>query len=319
MSCSRGSTSSSEARAHARAHLRWSPGSGAFGFHDLELGDVSDVACPKAPINVRRTMDCSTIPSSSWPRPCVRKIWVLPRRATDSTYGRSRSISEECADPLAASATGQPAPQGGPCPPAACPTSARSRSTSRSRPPPRPGTTCSPARRLPTPSMPWPATTILKGLGGKDTLNGGDGSDLLDGGTGNDKLNGGGGVDLVTYTGSAKVVFDLSGTPDTAKRGSETDTLTGIEGAIGSSAADVFKGNEFNNYFQGANGKDTFTGGSGSDLYDFNAVAESGVGTTLRDVVTDFVHLGDDIDLAGIDANTVIAGNQAFRGSTRPP
>ena len=42
-------------------------------------------------------------------------------------------------------------------------------------------------------------------------------------------------------------MFDLSGTTDTAKRGSETDTLTGIEGAIGSSAADVFKGNEFNN------------------------------------------------------------------------
>ena len=103
------------------------------------------------------------------------------------------------------------------------------------------------------------------------------------------------------------------GTPDTAKRGSETDTLTGIEGAIGSSAADVFKGNEFNNYFQGGNGKDTFTGGSGRDLYDFNAVAESGVGTTNRDVITDFDHLVDDIDLMGMDANTTIAGNQAFR------
>ena len=98
---------------------------------------------------------------------------------------------------------------------------------------------------------------FLKGLGGKDTLNGGDGSDLLDGGTGNDKLNGGGGIDLVIYGGSTKVMFDLSCATDTAKRGSETDTLTGIEGAIGSSAADVFKGNEFNNYFQGGLGKDT--------------------------------------------------------------
>ena len=102
-------------------------------------------------------------------------------------------------------------------------------------------------------------------------------------------------------------------TPDTAKRGSETDTLTGIEGAIGSSAADVFKGNEFNNYFQGGNGKDSFTGGSGRDLYDFNAVAESGVGATNRDVITDFDHLVDDIDLMGMDANTATAGNQAFR------
>ena len=97
----------------------------------------------------------------------------------------------------------------------------------------------------------------LKGLGGKDTLNGGDGSDLLDGGAGNDKLNGDGGVDLVTYTGSTKVVVDLSLATDTAKRGGETDTLTGIEGAIGSSAGDVFKGNQLNNYFQGGLGKDT--------------------------------------------------------------
>ena len=151
----------------------------------------------------------------------------------------------------------------------------------------------------------------LKGVGGKDTLNGGDGSDLLDGGTGNDKLNGGGGIDLATFAGSTKVTFDLG--TSTAKRGSETDTLTGLEGAIGSSVGDVFKGNAFNNYFQGGNGKDIFSGGSGRDLYDFNAVAESGIGTTKRDVITDFDHLVDDVDVMGIDANTALAGNQAFR------
>ena len=30
-------------------------------------------------------------------------------------------------------------------------------------------------------------------------------------------------------------------------------------------------------------------------------------------MITDFDHLVDDIDLMGIDANTTIAGNQAFR------
>ena len=98
----------------------------------------------------------------------------------------------------------------------------------------------------------------LKGLGGNDTLNGGDGGDLLDGGAGNDMLNGDGGIDLVTYSGSTKVVVDLDLATDTAKRGSETDTLTNVEGAIGSSAADTFKGNQLNNYFQGGLGKDTF-------------------------------------------------------------
>jgi hypothetical protein len=59
--------------------------------------------------------------------------------------------------------------------------------------------------------------------------------------------------------------------------------------------------------------KDTATGGLGRDLYDFNTAAESGAGTTNRDVVTDFLHLTDKLDLMGIDANGAIAGDQAFR------
>jgi hypothetical protein len=109
------------------------------------------------------------------------------------------------------------------------------------------------------------------------------------------------------------VVVDLSLSTDTAKRGSETDTLTGIEGAIGSSAGDTFKGDANANWFQGGLGKDTFTGGGERDLYDVNAVAESVVGSTNRDVITDFDHLVDHIDIMGIDADITVAGNQAFR------
>jgi hypothetical protein len=42
-------------------------------------------------------------------------------------------------------------------------------------------------------------------------------------------------------------------------------------------------------------------------------VADSRPGATTRDVVTDFDHLVDDLDLAGIDADTGVAGDQAFR------
>ena len=152
----------------------------------------------------------------------------------------------------------------------------------------------------------------VKGMGGVDTLNGGGGNDLLDGGSGNDKLNGNNGIDLVTFaSGTTAVVLDLSTNTDTAKRGTETDTLTGIEGAIGSGKADT--GRASANWFQGGLGKDTFTGGGGRDLYDFNAVAESGITTTTHDVITDFAHLTDEIDLMGIDADSTVAGNQAFR------
>ena len=153
----------------------------------------------------------------------------------------------------------------------------------------------------------------LKGLGGKDNLSGGASSDLLDGGTANDTLNGGSGTDFALFGGSTAVVVDLSLANDTAKRGSETDKLISIEGAIGSSAGDTFKGDANANWFQGGLGKDTATGGGGRDLYDFNAVAESGVGGGNRDVITDFAHLADKIDLMGIDADTAVAGNQAFR------
>ena len=47
------------------------------------------------------------------------------------------------------------------------------------------------------------------------------------------------------------MIIDLSGTTDTAKRGGEKDTLIGIEGALGSNAADTFKGDTLNNEFQG--------------------------------------------------------------------
>jgi serralysin len=111
-------------------------------------------------------------------------------------------------------------------------------------------------------------------------------------------------------------VVDLRGgaaaDKDTARRGAETDTLTGIEGAIGSGGSDRFWGDGGNNWFQGGKGKDTFTGGAGRDLYDYNLTTASAVGAG-RDVITDFDHLVDDLDLAGIDADTGVAGNQAFR------
>jgi Ca2+-binding RTX toxin-like protein len=152
---------------------------------------------------------------------------------------------------------------------------------------------------------------FVKGLAGNDTLHGGKGGDLLDGGTGNDRLFGDAGIDIVFYGGSTKVAVDLSLATDKAVRGNETDTLHNVEGAIGSSGNDDFKGNEYNNYFQGGLGTDNATGGFGRDLYDFDAVAESKAGAS-RDVITDFTHLRDKIDLTGIDADRTVPGDQAF-------
>src|SRR5262245_17802762 len=109
---------------------------------------------------------------------------------------------------------------------------------------------------------------------------------------------------------AARLSWSISASrDDTAKRGSETDKLISIEGAIGSSAKDIFHGDELGNWFQGGGGKDTATGGEGRDLYDFNTVADSKSGATTRDVITDFAHLTDKIDLMGLDADTTVADN----------
>ncbi|MGZ8305747.1 MAG: calcium-binding protein, partial [Allosphingosinicella sp.] len=54
---------------------------------------------------------------------------------------------------------------------------------------------------------------------------------------------------------------------------------------------------------------DTLTGGAGNDIFRYDSVAESN--SVERDGIQDF-NSGDLIDLSRIDANTLLAGNQAF-------
>ena len=61
-------------------------------------------------------------------------------------------------------------------------------------------------------------------------------------------------------------------------------------------------------------GVDNLTGGLGADVFKLNTTTESLVGL-LHDAILDFSSLdGDKIDLSVIDAQTNIAGNQAFIG-----
>ena len=165
----------------------------------------------------------------------------------------------------------------------------------------------------PTPSRPLPATTLIRASAAADTLNGGDGSDLLDGGTGNDRLNGGAGIDLVRYRGSDRG----HGRPERRRRhrqARQRDRHAHRRSRARSAPAPPTSSGATGsaNYFQGGAGKDTFTGGGGRDLYDFDRSAQPG-GQPARDVITDFVHLIDDLDLTGIDADVTVAGDQAFR------
>lgn len=143
----------------------------------------------------------------------------------------------------------------------------------------------------------------ISGLGGNDTLLGGAGNDRLLGGTGNDRTDGGSGND--TMFGNAGA--------DTLLGGTGNDSLTGGDGA------DSLGGGAGTDTLVGGAGADTLTGGGAKiplfpDLADrFVFTAQDLIIQGQTDRITDFSRAaGDIIDLSGIDANVLFAGDQAF-------
>jgi Ca2+-binding RTX toxin-like protein len=79
----------------------------------------------------------------------------------------------------------------------------------------------------------------------------------------------------------------------------------------GSSRDDSINGNEGADVLTGGRGSDELIGGNGNDTFRFVSTKDSLKGNP--DLIDDFNHNeGDRIDLHSIDANTKIAGNQAF-------
>ena len=171
---------------------------------------------------------------------------------------------------------------------------------------------------------------ILLGVG-NDTLSGGGGDDVfiarnangrdaIDGGEGYDKVVAGaagtriqlasfstieeisaGGFAGVTITGTgANEILDFSGL-----------VLDRIEAINGASGADTITGSAGADRIMGGSGADVLTGGDGADVFIWLTRTESLRGTGA-DRITDFVSGEDTLDLAAIDANGVLAGDQAF-------
>lgn len=119
--------------------------------------------------------------------------------------------------------------------------------------------------------------------------------------------------DFIFDTGAAR---NITGTAraDTLFGSRYNDTINGAGGndyLLGGNGADRLLGGAGNDKLVGGMGRDTLNGGIGADTFIFNDAAESvGVG---RDFITGFQAGIDNFDLAGIDANAIAAGNQAFR------
>ena len=94
---------------------------------------------------------------------------------------------------------------------------------------------------------------------------------------------------------------------ETLTGGSDADRIFGLAGG------DIIRGLGGSDIETGGMGRDVMTGGAGGDVFDFNAVNETGKKAATRDVITDFAHGVDKIDLSTIDANGALPKNGVFK------
>jgi Ca2+-binding RTX toxin-like protein len=176
---------------------------------------------------------------------------------------------------------------------------------------------------------------LVEGTPGDDILCGAGGNDSLRGGAGDDLLIGGPGTDIADFsTANSGVTVDLAA--GTAA-GQGADTMTSVEGAIGSAYSDVLAGDDGNNRLTGGAGEDrlvarsgnnTLDGGEGSDTVDYSGspsgvVVDLEAGTsfgdgkdTLRSVenVIGSVHADSLLGDAGANTLDGLKGADTIRG-----
>lgn len=159
------------------------------------------------------------------------------------------------------------------------------------------------------------AANVLNGAGGADTMVGGLGNDTYyvdNAGDVVSETSSSGGFDTVLSSvtrtlGNFQERLILTGTAATSAVGNSlSNTLTG------NGAANALNGGAGNDTLSGGAGKDSLTGGLGNDIFDFNALSESGPTSASWDVINDFARGSDRIDLSTLDANTATAANDAF-------
>ncbi len=121
---------------------------------------------------------------------------------------------------------------------------------------------------------------LLNGGAGDDVIDGGAGDDILNGGSGADILRGGAGFDIADYSGgSAAVTVNLQTGTGTGGDAAG-DTLSGIEGVIGTAFDDTLIAAVSGSLLAGGAGADRLVGSTGIDTADYSASA-NGVSVDL--------------------------------------
>ena len=180
----------------------------------------------------------------------------------------------------------------------------------------------------------------LMGGQGADTLRGGEANDYLDGGLGDDVLSGGAGNDVFIVDQAGDTViegidagYDIVRASIDYQLGSNLEALelqgTGDIGGTGNNIGNRITGTSGDNVLSGGGGGDTLLGGDGDDILigggeadlltggggaDTFVMTNGSLGGVLEtDTIFDLIAAqGDIIDLSDIDADTGLAGDQAF-------
>ncbi len=176
----------------------------------------------------------------------------------------------------------------------------------------------------------------ITGNGGNDDLNGYDGNDTIVGGTGDDIMRGGKGSDTYFLDSAGDQAIETSLAADDGAI--DTVHVTGFNyqlgelfenlilhggnlNGLGNGLANTITGTDGGNQLWGfegddtiigGKGADTMIGGSGADTFVFTSILDSGTVAGLRDRIAAFTTGTDLIDVSAIDANTSVAGDQAF-------
>lgn len=160
------------------------------------------------------------------------------------------------------------------------------------------------------------AGTVVRGLGGRDTVNAVVDFTLLPDTewlnlTGTAAINGYGseGANQISGNGAANLVAGAAGN-DTLYGNAGDDTVTGGEGD------DSLFGGAGNDQIAGGAGRDRIKGDAGADVFVFATLNDSRA--MAADIVQDFQGGVDRVDLRGVDANAGLTGDQAFRFQARP-
>jgi Ca2+-binding RTX toxin-like protein len=168
----------------------------------------------------------------------------------------------------------------------------------------------------PVPQTGTPGNNLIFGGPGDDAINAGFGADTVFGGAGNDKIVGYGA---------------FGGSPTATAVVIQADGPDKLFGGAGNDSIDAGGGNDFLNGGRGDDtliggaGVDTLVGGPGHDVFVFRNPAEpglspdTGIGPGNRDLILDFHHGQDLIDLSNFSVSQTpptFLGTDAFESTT---